>query len=165
MAKPDKYPDKLTIEDARIIFRNFSGAESKFNAEGDRNFCVLLPADLAKVLKRDGWNVKLLQAREEGDEEQAYMKVAVSYKTRPPKIVLISETNRGRTFLTEATVEILDWADIKEIDMMINPYVWEVNDKTGIKAYLSKMFITLEEDELERKYALDAADDHEPEDL
>ena len=58
---------QLMIENAKIIFRNFAGKEGMYNAEGDRNFCVLLEDDLAEQLVKDGWNVKTLRAREEDD--------------------------------------------------------------------------------------------------
>jgi len=143
----------ITIENAQIAFRNFAGKEDKFNPAGSRNFCIILDPEVALMLKRDGWNIRQLNPREEGDIPQDYMSVAVKYDFRPPKIVLISPSTGSKTFLDAETVHILDWADIANVDLMINPYHWDVNGKTGIKAYLKKMFIILEEDELERKYA------------
>ena len=39
------------------------------------------------------------------------------------------------------------------MDLILNPYEWAVNGKTGVKAYLKSIFVTIQEDELERKYA------------
>lgn len=148
---------QLLIEGARIIFRNFSGKEGMYNAEGDRNFCVLLEPDVAEMLTKDGWNVKTLRAREEEDEPQPYIQVSVKYRgrsgntVRPPTIVMI--TSKGRTALTEAECELLDWVDIKNVDLIIRPFEWAVNGKTGIKAYLKSIYITIQEDALQLKYA------------
>ncbi len=147
----------LVIENARIMFRNFAGREQQFNSLGDRNFVVFLDPGLAEQLKSDGWNVKQLRPREEDDIPQDYMQVAVSYgKGRPPRVVVI--TSKSRTDLGGEEVEILDYADIKNIDIVINPYSWEVNGNKGIKAYLKTAFVTINEDELELKYAEDPQD-------
>lgn len=140
------------VEDARILFRNFAGKEGQYNREGDRNFTVALPPDAAVQMAADGWNVRELPAREEGDEPTPIIEVTVGYKIRPPKIVVITSVNR--TTYSEDMLESLDWADIKTADLIARGYEWEVNGKRGIKAYLQSMYITIEEDALERKYAL-----------
>ena len=152
--------DMVVLEGVRILFRNFSGAEGKFNSAGQRNFAVLLDDKLANRMEKDGWNIKWLQPRDEGEEPQAYLRVSVSYKVRPPRVVVI--TSNGRTPLSEDEIEMLDWADIKNVDMVLNPYRWEVQGNTGIKAYLKSLFVTIDEDPLERKYANAAPDGPPP---
>lgn len=147
--KDDRLPN-ATLENVRIGFRNFSGKEGRYNREGDRNFCAFLPDDVAKDMEKDGWNIRWLSPREEGDEPQAYIQISVGYNGRPPRVVMI--TNNNKTHLDEDTINVLDWADITSSDMIIRPYHWEVNGKTGVKAYLHALYCNIEEDELERKY-------------
>ena len=142
--------NNIRIEGARIGFRNFSGEEGRFNPKGRRNFCIFLEEDIAKDMEKEGWNIKWLQPREEGDEPQAYLQVKVVFGKIPPKIVLV--TGRGKTRLDEDTVNILDWAEIQNVDLVIRPYNWEVNGNTGVSAYIKTMYVTLREDEFESKY-------------
>lgn len=139
------------VEDAQLIFRNFAGKEGQYNVEGDRNFSVILDPESATQMAADGWNVRYLKPREEEDEPVPYIQVKVNFKNRPPRIVMLTSTSR--TPLDESNVETLDWADIQTADLIANGYEWLVNGKSGVKAYLQTMFITINEDELERKYA------------
>lgn len=142
--------DNITIENARIIFRNFSGEEGRFNAKGDRNFCVLIDAKYADALAKEGWNIKWLRPRDDEDDQQAYLPVKVNFNNIPPKVVLV--TSRGKTRLDEDTVGSLDWAELENVDLIIRPYDWNVNGKTGRKAYLKAGYFTIVEDAFESKY-------------
>lgn len=157
MAKEAK---TLTIEDAELIFRNFSGEERMYNAKGLRNFCVIVDNETADRLAADGFNVKIEKPREEGVEGRPYIKVIVNFSIRPPRVVMITST--GRTPLTEETVGALDWVDIKLADLVIRGSEWSQPDgRSGTSAYLQTLFVTVEENDLERKYAQYELEDEE----
>lgn len=144
----------VTIEGARILFRDFSGEKNRYN--NDRTFCVVLEPELAEALTNDGWPVKWLEPRNDEETRTPYLRVKVQfrkheqYERSSPQIVLIS--NGVKKELNEESVNILDWVNIENADLQIRPYNYEINGKTGIKPYLNSLWITIREDTLESKY-------------
>lgn len=153
----NKRIDNIVVENARLIFKNFAGEESKFNRAGNRNFCIILDGDSAEDLRQMGWNVKALRPREDEDEPTYYLQVTVAFGNFPPKVVMIS--GKTKTVLDEESIDTLDYAEITNVDLIIRPYHWEVNGKEGIKAYLKTMYVTIEQDVFAGKY--DCLDDED----
>lgn len=127
----------LEFDDARIVFRNFTGVKDKFNAAGDRNFAIIIPdEEMADALIADGWNVKKKEDTRDPDAELfMYLPVKIRFTDRSPNCYLKSG-NRDQIKLTEDTIGMLDEIDIARVDLDIRPYDWTVNGKTGRTAYL-----------------------------
>jgi hypothetical protein len=144
----------LQIDDARIIYRNFSGAGSKFNREGDRNFSVVIEdQDIADALIKEGWNVKIKAPREEGDMPFMHLPVKIKFSDRGPSVYL--KTGSAMNKLDEESIDILDNVDILGVDLDIRPYDWEVNGKEGRTAYLQSIHVIQQVDRFAERYGFD----------
>lgn len=148
----------IAIEDKdiqAIIFRNFSGQPDNFNPKGAMgNFTLVLNKDKAVELANKGLNVTYKENRD-GDTE-ARLKVFVRFEHVPPKVYQI--TSRHTTELDEDTIRCLDTAEISKADMIISPYNYNFNGREGVKAYLSKGYFTIEEDQFAKRYLFPRGD-------
>lgn len=142
--------NNLTFENATILFRNFAGEESKYNSKGNRNFCVLVDPEMAPKLIEEGWNIRFLKPRDDDDAPRPYMQVKVSFGNIPPQLVLVSDGTKK--VLNEEEIGILDYAELERVDLIVRPYNWEVNGKSGVKAYLKTGYFKIVDDPLARMY-------------
>lgn len=151
MSENNRIPN-LEIEGARIVYRNFSGKPSKFNNEGDRNFCVIIDDPVQfENLQADGWNVKCNNPDDE-EKSMMYMKVKVNLESyAPPRIKMI--IGEKSVSIDENNIELLDGADIAYCDMVISPYQWEMNGNSGISAYLKELYVICNTSKIGEKYA------------
>jgi hypothetical protein len=146
----------IKIENTRLVFRNFRGAEDRYNPAGTISFGAVIPAELALQLKEDGWNPKQFNRRPDDDPEMEpewWLPIKAKYDhPRPPRIVIV--TTKGRRTIPEDEVETLDAYEIQTVDLIVRPFPWtNPRGDTGISAYLQTMYVTIVEDELDEKYA------------
>lgn len=156
MSDMPKRPDPIVLEGAHIKFKNFTGEQRQYNPAGQRNFVLLLPDELAQQLAAEGWNVKWKPGRHPEDPDEPQLTVKVKYKEPgderglDPIVYLIQ--GRRKLALDGRTVGILDRLAPLNIDLIVRPYVWDINGNVGITAYLDEIYYTAVEG-LSSKYA------------
>lgn len=149
--------EHLVFNNARIQWRNFAGEEKTFNAKGKRNFCLMLDnQEQADALEALGWPIKYAKPIEEDGvvvgDTRPFIKVDVKWTPRSqPRARMIN--SRGMVALDEQSAFALDYATIENVDLSIRAFKWEWSGKEGVKAMLNSIYLTVREDELDRKYA------------
>ena len=137
----------MEINDALIIWKNFTGRGDRFNREGDRNFHLVIPdQETCELLKNDvneygdSWNVKIKPPREDGDAPFMHMLVKVKFNGRGPNVYLDRGRDRDPLVLNEDTIHCLDDMDILSVDLDVRPYDDKLPNGTTFRtAYLSAM--------------------------
>lgn len=128
----------MQIDDARLIYRNFTGRGDRYNREGDRNFSVVIPdAETADLIASRGYRVKVKPPREEGEDPFITLPVKLKFNDRGPLVYLVSNGKQQR--LTLETAGMIDHIDIVTVNLDIRPYDWVVNGDTGRTAYLQSI--------------------------
>jgi hypothetical protein len=152
-SEPRKWIDDVEFEDVAVkwAFSHFDGREDLYNGQGDHNFTIILPDDVAKAMSAEGWNVVTKPGYEEGDPEENLLKVKISYKFEPPKIYLIKGERKIRA-------EERDLADIRrdtceQLDVILTPSRWVHGGNTGITAYAKELYARIKESRFSAKYA------------
>ncbi len=146
--------ERLKLEGVAVIFKNFRGEKGTYNEEGVRTFSVVIEdLEQATDLIIQGWALKPLK-NEDGEVEAYHLPVKVNYASRqPPRIYKISMVNNAQLPLDDKTIDMLDYLPIDYVDLIVNPYSWEVRGETGIKAYCQTMYVVIEENALDIKWA------------
>lgn len=136
--------------------RNFRGLQmGKYNAEGERNFCIFLDptqVDCEKLIE-EKWNIKKNENPNDPMAEPTYM-LRVKVKYHPdgsdltrlnPKILIVS--SKGEMMVDEENVGDLDTAQIIKANMTIRGRWSESPTYTGVTAYLDKLVVRIYEEE------------------
>ena len=176
----------LFIKDAHLIWLNFAGVERQNNRAGERNFCVALKprgeslepavANFCDKLATDGWNLKVKDYSSQNGSDKyvvgvdyneedllIFLPVKVSFDHIPPKVFERVGENGKKIKLDESTIDELDYAEIENAMIEINPSQWKVNGKSGVKAYLKEAVFTISPSPFDDDFPQSPTDD-DPED-
>jgi hypothetical protein len=139
---------QLTLENVRVIFPNFGGRVTDHNKLGSREFSALLDPEVGAELASQGWNVKF--PAEDKPNQNTFLPVTLSNgPTVQPWIKIVLVNNGHGTIVQPDDVEQLAMLDNvtpgARANLILNPYNWTVGSSSGIKAYVKKIYIYLDD--------------------
>ena len=152
-----KFRNLKVGDDGQVFMINFAGRCTDNNPNGHKQFNVIIEdEELAEKLKADGWNIFRTKESEKYGPSKPAICVEMRWHDKEElqylNPIIYKCTSKKKTKLTEDLVPDLEKDEILNIDLNINPSYWKVNGKEGIKAYVEKMWVTIEDDDMEEKY-------------
>lgn len=146
----------LQIDGARICYRNFTGKAGEYNAEGDRNFSLIIPdQDMAQKLIDDGWKVVIKENNDPDATPFMHMPIKVRFSKNGSGIPVWLISGSSRIRLDENTIGRLDRIQIESVDMDIRPWDWQKGNRSGRAAYLHAIRVYQKIDRFTAEYEND----------
>lgn len=138
----DRPYTNVVVKNACIMFTNFAGEKDRFNM-GKPQFNLVLTEEAARDLQADGWNVRTMPAREEGESPTYMTNINVAFSDdgrRNPTIKLYSSLDGKRVCrrLSAETIGILDDIRLERINLRIGSFNYD-GDKYTMKGYLHEL--------------------------
>lgn len=158
----------LNVEQAGMIYKNFSGKPTKVNpAGGKRTFSLVLTKEYAERLDSQGWNIKVKEIRDqlqdgemtrtvswsdyinnyqtEFDHALIYTEIVVNENSEyPPRIYKVSEFNGEKTMALVPPEQWfrMDESELMNVDVVIHPYTHgrSIANPDAKKGYLKSMY-------------------------
>jgi len=133
--------ETILFENKEVIFKNFSGAPSKFDS-GKRTFNIVLePQDIETLDKIGSFNIKTRESIDGTEPPINHIKVNINPESRV-NIFLVNDATKEMTSLDIDSYGILDTSDIISVDAIVRP--WEY-DKEAHKfvLYLQNLYVKL----------------------
>ena len=126
----------ITIKDARLIYKNFSGAPDAFNRNGVQpNFSVIIPEEDVGYFRDDLMlNVKE-RVTKEGDVFH-YLRIKVGKYA----CIYLGDDGTNLSLLEPDEYPMLDGIRLSKCDLSISPSSYTSGGKSGTTVYLSEMF-------------------------
>ena len=146
------------VQNTTLVYKNFSGAPTKYNREGGRpTFAIVLDPQQADKFREKGFNIKPFRPQ---DEEELYsLEIKVNWNSRFPPNINVIELVQGQVKgkpkpKNRITSGVLDTFQIKKADVLFNGHEYDPVDHPGkCTAYLSTAYIHVELNELDAIYS------------
>lgn len=153
-------PRKLLKVESPELFRfNFAGVPTNNNKQGHRQFDWKIPTEeMAQALKEDGWSVWYTNESEKYGPSRACITCEMRFHHEKelehlnPRIYKCTRKHPDGILLPEDLVGDLDNDEIVDTVLWISPKYWEVNGKSGIKAYVHSLWVKIEDTDPARKF-------------
>lgn len=130
------------LDDCRLKFKNFAGAEGMYNNAGERSFQLSLEPEDYEILKEKGFPVKAKQVE---DTTYFSMTVKLGWTNRDGSVYgpdIYLDANGKRTKIGPDEAGRLDKLGLTNVNMDVRLFHWTKGAKEGNSCWLNAMEAT-----------------------
>ncbi len=152
---------RTRIENAPVKYRNFSGAKTQMNKEGDVNFEIVIDEEVAKNMMKDGWYIK--EDTSNPDKTEYRIKLRLG-EFGEPEVYVIGEDGNAIPF-HRGKWRRIDKMTISFVDVVFHQSkkTFEYQGGEYYSAYVDELYVNIVESDLKKKYGI--APDYPDDDL